>query len=206
MNVRDRRVRWALFFCSVLTLLAGPWAWAQQDDGPGAQDEASRRAEEALNAPNDAPPSEDGAAPAPRAKPTMDYWDLTLQGGPLMIPIFGLSILVLAYGVERALALRRHKVIPEDLVRELGDLARHGGLEPRAAYAVCQKHPSPAATIIRTALLKVGRPHSEVESAVTLASEREAAKLFANVRTIMLGISVAPLLGLLGTVQGMILA
>jgi biopolymer transport protein ExbB len=53
-------------------------------------------------------------------------------------------------------------------------------------------------------LLKVGRPHAEVERAETDSSEHEAAKLYKNVRTINLATTVTPLLGLLGTVQGMI--
>jgi biopolymer transport protein ExbB len=53
-------------------------------------------------------------------------------------------------------------------------------------------------------LLKVGRPHSEVEHTVAEASEREAERLYANVRWLNLAAGVAPLLGLLGTVWGMI--
>jgi biopolymer transport protein ExbB len=55
-------------------------------------------------------------------------------------------------------------------------------------------------------LLKIGRPHSEVEHAVAEASEREAERLFANVRWLNLFAAVAPLTGLLGTVWGMIRA
>ena len=55
-------------------------------------------------------------------------------------------------------------------------------------------------------LLKVGRPHSEVEHAVQEASEREANRIYGNIRWLNLAASVAPLIGLLGTVQGMIIA
>ena len=60
--------------------------------------------------------------------------------------------------------------------------------------------------MIKTMLLKVGRPHTELEHAVSEANEREAARLYANVRWLSLSAGVAPLLGLLGTVWGMILA
>jgi biopolymer transport protein ExbB len=55
-------------------------------------------------------------------------------------------------------------------------------------------------------LLKVGRPHSEVEHAVSQASDREATLLYGNVRWLTMSAAVGPLLGLLGTVQGMIMA
>jgi biopolymer transport protein ExbB len=60
--------------------------------------------------------------------------------------------------------------------------------------------------VIRAMLLKVGRPHAEVEQTVSEASDREATKLYSNVRPIALTVTIAPLLGLLGTIQGMIMA
>ena len=68
------------------------------------------------------------------------------------------------------------------------------------------KYPSTASTVIRAVLLKIGRPHAELEQTLREVNEREAAKLYKNVRPIELQVSIAPLLGLLGTVQGMILA
>jgi biopolymer transport protein ExbB len=84
--------------------------------------------------------------------------------------------------------------------------AAGSGFDPKKAYRLCQQHPSPASRVIREVLLKVGRPHSEVEHALESASEREATRLYGNVRPIALAISITPLLGLLGTVQGMIMA
>lgn len=164
---------------------------------------SERAAEEALAAPSERP-----AAP-PRAEsvelPPMSFFELWLQGGPLMIPITLVSFLVGVFAIERWLGLRRQRVIPPALVKGLAQLSsRPGGLEPRQAYRLCQQHPSAASNVIRAVLLKVGRPHAEVERTVTEASEREAARLYKNVRPINLATTVAPLLGLLGTVQGMI--
>ncbi len=65
---------------------------------------------------------------------------------------------------------------------------------------------SPLSRIIEAAILKVGRPHAELEKAVEDAVDRESAEMARNLRPINTCVSVAPLLGLLGTVQGMILA
>lgn len=135
----------------------------------------------------------------------INYLKLMLAGRWLMLPILAMSMLVVTFGVERMLSLRRRKVLPPELIEGLGRLAgQKGGLDPRQAYRLAQQFPSAAANVIKTMLLKVGRPHSEVEHAVSEANEREAAKLYANVRWLSLAAGVSPLLGLLGTVWGMI--
>jgi biopolymer transport protein ExbB len=192
---------WAVL--SLLLLLVATPARAQEQAGPGAaMDEAQRKADAALASETQSEPAQKAAAPKP---PGPNLLELQLQGGPLMIPIGLLSIVVIAFSFERAFALRRSKVLPPPLVAELGLLAEaEGGLDPRRAYHACQKYPSAAATILRTALLKVGRPQMEVQQMVRETSDREAAKLYANVRPLTLALAIGPLLGLLGTIQGII--
>jgi biopolymer transport protein ExbB len=201
------RVTLCVWFCLTLMVTAAR-AQDPADAGPApaSQDEAARRAAEALaEQPANNEPAAAPAAPPPPEKPTINLFALQLQGGFLMFPIAFMAILVVTFGIERALGLRRRKVLPPELVEALGEMASHqGGLDPRKAYRLCQEFPSAAANVIRSTLLKVGRPHSEVEHTVAEASEREAAKLYANVRPINLATAVSPLLGLLGTVQGMI--
>lgn len=137
----------------------------------------------------------------------INLWQLAKRGGKLMLPILAMSILVVTFGVERILGLRRHKVLPPELIEGLGRLAsQKGGLDPRQAYKLCQQYPSTAASVLKVMLLKVGRPHNEVEHAVAEANQREAARLYTNVRWLTLAAGVSPLLGLLGTVWGMIQA
>jgi biopolymer transport protein ExbB len=132
---------------------------------------------------------------------------LLLQSGVLMVPIYATSILVVTLVIERGLSLRKRKILPKELVGELGRLAaHHDGFDPRRAYRLCQKFPSSASTVIRAMLLKVGRPLAEVERAVAEVSDREAARLYSNVRWLNLAAAVAPLMGLFGTVWGMIWA
>lgn len=192
------------------------------DPNPGAEpapvplEEAERLAREALAGPSAGPAPPTGAAtdgtPAETPqKKTLNLFELIFSGGWLMtatvIPILIMSLVVAVFGIERFLALRRRKVIPPRLVRALGEASSsEGGLDPRQAYKICQKYPSAAASVIRAALLKLGRPHSELESAVKDACEREAGRLYANVRPLSLAAAISPLLGLLGTVIGMIMA
>jgi len=169
-----------------------------------------------------APPVDPAAAVAeekPKAKPASDgklevfdengrinFINLIISGGEMMIPICFMSFLVVAVGIERAISLRESKVIPQELVEGLGKLSTaSGGFNPREAYKLCQRYPSTAATVVQDMLLKVGRPHSEVEGAVEDASQREAERMYSYVRWLNLATAVTPLMGLLGTVWGMVL-
>lgn len=132
-------------------------------------------------------------------------WQLFLQGGILMWPIVAMSLVVLTFGIERFVALRPSRFVPTGLRAGIGRLVA-GGFDPRQAYALCRQFPSAAADVLEAMLEKVGRPVPEIERAAEVAKDREASRLYANVRPISLAVTVTPLLGLLGTVQGMILA
>jgi biopolymer transport protein ExbB len=97
-------------------------------------------------------------------------------------------------------------VIPRRLVTGLGAMAASpAGFDPRKAYRLCQQYPSSASNVVRAMLLKVGRPTDEVERTVSEAIARESWRMNYNVRPLVLAVTVTPLLGLLGTVFGMML-
>ena len=195
----------ALALCWMAAQMAGrPLAWSQEPE---------------TTSPSSAPPP--ASAPAPSAAPTapaaedpfkegfnaMNFFVLLYMGGVFMIPIGIMSLIAVAVMIERALALRRSKVLPPELVEALGQLGgSQGGFDPRKAYRICQQYPSAAANVIKAMLLKVGRPQSEVEHTVAEVSEREAARMYSNVRWLNLATAVTPLIGLLGTVWGMIIS
>ncbi|WP_158265648.1 MotA/TolQ/ExbB proton channel family protein [Blastopirellula marina] len=130
---------------------------------------------------------------------------LVLRGGRMMIPLGVISVVVVALTFERWFALRKSRIIPYRLQRELSQLRlSEKGLDPREAYKLCKQYPSALGNVVKAMLLRIGRPQSEVEHAVSEATEREADRLYGNVRWISLMGSVAPLLGLMGTVWGII--
>ncbi|RLT12689.1 MAG: MotA/TolQ/ExbB proton channel family protein [Planctomycetota bacterium] len=189
-----RRLRFVIVALG-LSLVAVPlWSRAQE---PADQDQPA-----AAPQPAETPVP---VASKPPAQPTI--WDLTVQGGIFMIPLFIDSIIVLAYAIERHFGLRGKKILPPKLLLAIQQLnSDDNGIDPKQAYQACQKHPSPLANVIRAAILKIGRPHSELEQAVQDAVGREADEMSDNLRPINVSVSVAPLIGLLGTVQGMIMA
>lgn len=124
-----------------------------------------------------------------------------------MVPFLIATIAIIALIIERFISLRSEKILPSGLITGLGQLGNtKTGFDPRRAYRLCQQFPSATSSVIRAMLLKVGRPHSEVEHAVIETSEREADRLYKNVRWLTLAAAVAPLWGLLGTVWGILVA
>ncbi len=173
-----------------------------------AGDAATNEADAALGAAQNPPADQsDGADDGGEAPAEMDMLELIFQGGLIMVPIGFMLVMVITFTIERALGLRRSKILPEELTQDFGRLSSaSGGFDPRRAYRICQTYPCAAANVIRSMLLKIGRPHSEVEHAVNEAIDREAAGLYSNVRWLNLAAAVTPLLGLFGTVWGMIIA
>lgn len=155
---------------------------------------------------NDAPPEQ--AANQGRAKPSgIDLLSLITRGGAFMIPIGLMSFLVVTLAVERLLSLRRKRVIPRALTDDLEAMMHPiDRFSPAAAWAVCREHPSPAATAIESMLLRTGQPLSEIERAASEAVQREADDYASPIRWLSLAAAATPLMGLLGTVWGMIVA
>lgn len=146
------------------------------------------------------------ATAAPEAIPTKNMLAVFHEGGPLMYPIALCSIVLLVFVFERLVALRRGRVIPRPFVRRLLEQLREGQLDREKALKLCQENRSPVAQVFAAAVKKWGRTSVEVEQAILDAGERVNNQLRRHLR-LMSGISqVAPLLGLLGTVIGMIVS
>jgi len=141
--------------------------------------------------------------PAAAAAPRLDsIFDMVVNGGPLMIPIALCSVVALAYTVERWTRLRSARLGSPRLGREIVQAVASGG--PARGLALCRERPNPLTRILEAGLRRFGDPVLEVEKAVEDAGEREVRRLSANLRPLVLVGMIAPLLGLLGTVWGMI--
>jgi len=136
----------------------------------------------------------------------LSLFQLLDKGGPLMWPLYACSVVMLAFVIERLIRLRRGGIIPSQFAAAVRGMVATGRVERETLLGYCNNHPSPVARIFQAALMHLHRPLNEVEKIIEDAGGREARKLQRTSRAFSIIADVAPLLGLLGTVWGMIQA
>jgi biopolymer transport protein ExbB len=135
---------------------------------------------------------------------TNSIFGVIRDGGILMFPILFCSFVLLVFVFERLLFLRRGRVIPKPFVRGVIEQLEQQQLDQEEAIALCEKNGSPMAELFAAALKKWGRPAVEIEQAVVDAGAHIISRLKKYLRLFNAISNLTPLLGLLGTVLGMI--
>jgi biopolymer transport protein ExbB len=148
-------------------------------------------------------PKEAGLAAQEEARETL--FSLIVKGGPVMIPLGLCSVVGLALAVERMVALSRDRVLPPNFIAGLRG-AMGSGSDEGVAQAVrfCEESRTPVGRIFEAGLMSLPLGPSGVEKAIEDAGGRETNKLRRSINGLAIIASVAPLLGLLGTVYGLI--
>ncbi len=153
---------------------------------------------------NDSPPA---VTPDANAPSSIDLLSLMMRGGAFMIPIALTSLMVVTLLIERLINLRQESILPKRVERELTLLnSPPETFNPSAAYQVCQSNPSAASRMIASMLVRTGQPLNEIERAGLETAQREIDKCASPIRWLSLAGAATPLMGLLGTVWGMIVA
>ncbi len=130
--------------------------------------------------------------------------DTLMLGGWIMIPIFLLSFVAIYLFVERLVTIRKASADPEALTRRVRDYVQEG--DAQGAMGYCESSDNPVARILRHGLERLGRPISEIQDAVQAQGKHEAFELEKRTELLASIAGIAPMLGFLGTVTGMIQA
>lgn len=130
--------------------------------------------------------------------------DMAFKGGWLMIPLFILSILTVYLFGERWWAIRKASQIDENFMRNIHDYVHEGKI--KAAVNLCQSQETPIARLIEKGIERIGRPLTDIQTAVENTGNVEVARLEKGLPFLATIAGGAPMIGFLGTVIGMIQA
>lgn len=134
----------------------------------------------------------------------MELFEIFLQGGLIMWFILATSVLGLAVVIDRFIVIRRAKInVPAFMIKLRGLIKKN---DISGAVSVCMEEKSPIANIIRKGLKKYKFGHNRVKESIENAGKQEVNKLEKGLSILATVAGIAPLLGFLGTVTGMISA
>lgn len=132
------------------------------------------------------------------------FWVFLRQGGPILWMIVGLGFVAFCVYIERALHLHRARIRYDDFLKGIFIVLTRQ--TPAEALTICEETPGPVAYIVKTAILHRNEGSEGLRHAVEDASLSELSRMERRLVVLALVAQVAPLLGLLGTVLGMVQA
>ena len=128
-------------------------------------------------------------------------FDLIRQGGPVMWLLLACSLLAGIIFLERLLHLHRAQISSPEFLKGIYNILRRDNLVE--AVSICEETPGPVAHIVRAAVLHHDEPGESIARAIQEAGLAEVPRLERNLNMLLTLAQVAPLIGLLGTVLGM---
>jgi biopolymer transport protein ExbB len=149
--------------------------------------------------------AQDAAAPAANpAEQSMTMMEFIKYGGTVGHIIILISVICTGMGIERGIGLKRDAVVPPDVLAQLEQLFDEEEYEE--AMTVCESHPCFLTNVVAAGVGKIGTDYDQITGAMNEAIDMESTKLLQSISYISLLASMAPMLGLFGTVTGMIKA
>lgn len=134
----------------------------------------------------------------------MKLFDIFVQGGVIMIPIALLWVLAIYVIAERWRFLNNSAMDNDKFLATVEDMLRDGNTKQAMLY--CDQMDKPFSRIMRQGISRLGRPLVDIEDAIKNAGKKETYRLEHKMDWLATIAGVAPLLGFLGTVTGMISA
>ncbi len=132
----------------------------------------------------------------------LNLFELIIKGGVIMIPIGFLSLLSIYFIIERWVFINQAFKIEANFMANLNDLLGKGDI--KAAKAYCQRLNTPISRVIEKGVNRIGKPIKDIESAMESVAGIESDKLEKNLGFLGLTAGIAPMLGFIGTISGII--
>ena len=142
--------------------------------------------------------------PTTAPEQTLSLWDLTLQGGVIMIPLAVMLLVSIYILVERYIVIRRASQEDATFMKRIRDYIHDGEIE--SATKLCKKTDTPYARLIHKGITRIGRPMNDVLVAIENTGNIEVSALGRGFTWLSTTAAAAPMIGFLGTVLGMVKA
>jgi biopolymer transport protein ExbB len=130
-------------------------------------------------------------------------WEVFNEGGPLMWVLLLLGGVTIFIFVERFVAIRRAQRLDMDFMNRIRNFVMEGKV--KEAIAFCRHEDTPIARMIEKGLERLGRPMSDVQTAIENVANLEVSKLENGLPFLATIAGGAPMIGFLGTVFGMVI-
>lgn len=142
------------------------------------------------------------AMQASAAGQELRFIDLLFKGGWVMLPLILLFFLALVIFIERYLTIRKASKDETNLMQQVKQSITSGKLD--SAIAICRGSNSALGRMLQKGLLRIGRPIKEIEGAIENVGKLEVSKLEKNISILGIVAGIAPMLGFVGTISGVI--
>jgi biopolymer transport protein ExbB len=144
----------------------------------------------------------DSAAIVVPKEDSLSLLQLIMKGGFIMIPVGILSVISIYIFIERFATIKKARKLDSNLMNVVKDNLMKGNLD--AARSACKASSSPAALMIDKGISRLGKSTKEIESAMESVGKLEIAKLEKNTNVLGVIAGIAPMMGFIGTVSGVI--
>ena len=144
------------------------------------------------------------AVSALQASPNQELslFELLTKGGWVMIPLAALALLGLVIFFERYFTIRKANKNESQLTMQVRSSIKTGNLD--SAIAICKNSNTPLGRMLQKGLLRIGRPIKDIEGAIENIGKLEVSKLEKNIGILGIIAGIAPMLGFVGTIIGVI--
>ena len=130
------------------------------------------------------------------------FIDLLFKGGWVMLPLAILAFIGLVIFVERYLTIRKASKDEMNLMLQVKQSIKSAKLD--SAVAICRNSNTPLGRMLEKGLIRIGRPIKDIEGAIENVGKLEVAKLEKNISILGIIAGIAPMLGFVGTIIGVI--
>ncbi len=139
---------------------------------------------------------------APPVVESLSLLDLVMKGGWIMVPIFILSFLAVFIFLERLVVIIKARREDNNFMNKIKEYILE--MKVDNAKTLCQSTNTPVSRMIEKGLARIGKPIPEIERSMESVGKFEISKLEKNLKILGIVAGVAPMLGFIGTIMGVI--